>query len=89
MVRLDEVAQRLAGQEAAAPARRRRVPRRQSHPQLSIIVALVQIAVNSKNASVRAVETSSPHHGIPDLRRSLALNAQTSQSELSLPDAVQ
>ena len=35
-----------------------------------------------------AVETSSPKHRVPDLRRSLALNAQTSQSELSLPDAV-
>jgi hypothetical protein len=34
-----------------------------------------------------AVETSSPKHRVPDLRRSLALNA--SQSELSLPDAVQ
>jgi hypothetical protein len=52
-------------------------------------LALVQIAVTSKNASVRAVGTSSPKHGAPDLRRRLALNAQTSQSELSLPDAVQ
>jgi hypothetical protein len=51
--------------------------------------ALVQIAVTSKNASVRAVGPSSPKHGVPDLRRRLALNAQTSQSELSLPDAVQ
>src|SRR5262249_4078751 len=51
--------------------------------------ALVQIAVTSKNASVRAVETSSPKHGVPDLRRMLGPNAQTSQSELFLPDAVQ
>jgi peptide/nickel transport system substrate-binding protein len=36
-----------------------------------------------------AVETSSPKHRVPDRRCSLALNAQTSQSELSLPDAVQ
>ena len=51
--------------------------------------ALVEIAVTSKNASVRAVGTSSVKHGVADLRRRLALNAQTSQSELSLPDAVQ
>jgi hypothetical protein len=30
------------------------------------------------------MENSSPKHGIPDLRRSLALNAQTSQSKLLL-----
>ena len=53
------------------------------------MTALVQIAVTSKNAFVRAVGTSSPKHGIPDLRRGLTLNAQMSQSELSLPDAVQ
>ena len=52
-------------------------------------VALVQIAVTSKNASLFTVETSSPKHRVPDLRRSLALNAQTSQSELSLADALQ
>ena len=51
--------------------------------------ALVQIAVTSKNASLFTVETSSPKHRVPDLRRSLALNAQTSQSELSLADALQ
>src|SRR5882757_1142312 len=37
--------------------------------------ALVQIAVTSKNASLFTVETSSPKHRVPDLRRSLALNA--------------
>jgi hypothetical protein len=37
----------------------------------------VQIAITSKNASVRAVEISGPTHGVPNLRRSLALNAQT------------
>jgi len=42
-----------------------------------------------KTLPVRAVENSSPKYGVPDLRRSLALNAQTSQSELSLPDTVQ
>ena len=36
-----------------------------------------------------AEKTSRPKHRVPDLRRSLALNAQSSQSELSLPDAVQ
>jgi len=51
--------------------------------------ALVQIAVTSKTLPFCAVETSSAKNGVPDLRRSLALNAQTSQSELSLPDAVQ
>jgi hypothetical protein len=51
--------------------------------------ALVQIAVTSKKRPVCAMENSSPKHGIPDLRRGLTLNAQTSQSELSLPDAVQ
>ena len=52
--------------------------------------ALVQIAVHEqKRFPVAAVETSSPKHRVPDLRRSSALNAQTSQSELSLPDAVQ
>src|ERR1700736_3846654 len=51
--------------------------------------ALVQIAVTSKKRPVCAMENSSPKHGIPDLRRGLTLNAQTSQSELSLPDTVQ
>ena len=37
----------------------------------------MQIAITSKNASVRAVEISGPTHGVPNLRRSLALNAQT------------
>src|SRR6476619_5717522 len=51
--------------------------------------ALVQIAVTSKKRPVCAMENSSPKHDIPDLRRGLTLNAQTSQSELSFPDAVQ
>ena len=55
----------------------------------TLCLALVQIAVTSKNASLFTVETSSPKHRVPDLRRSLALNAQTSQSELSLADALQ
>ncbi len=47
-------------------------------------------ALTSKRASpFCAVETSSPKHGVPDLRRRLALNAQPSQSELSLSDALQ
>ena len=54
------------------------------------MVALVQIAVTSKKTlPVRAMKNSSTKYGVPDLRSSLALNAQTSQSELSLPDAVQ
>ena len=36
-----------------------------------------------------AEKTSRPKHRVPDLRRSLALNARTSQSELSPPDPVQ
>jgi hypothetical protein len=51
--------------------------------------ALVQIAVTSKEGPVCAVENSSPKYGIPDLRRGLTLNAQTSQCELPLADAVQ
>ena len=59
----------------------------QNDPQIQ--AALVQIAVTRKNACVRVVGTSSPKHGAPDLRGRLALNAQRSQSQLSLPDAVQ
>ena len=51
--------------------------------------ALVQIAVTRKKAPFCAVENSSPKYGIPDFGRGLTLNAQTSQSELSLADAVQ
>jgi len=52
--------------------------------------ALVQIAAtNKKTLPLAAVETSSTKHRVPNLRRRLALNAQTSQCELSLPDAMQ
>jgi hypothetical protein len=40
------------------------------------------------NAPFYAVRTSSPKHRIPGCRRSSAVNAQTSQSELSLADAM-
>src|SRR6266851_4269383 len=40
------------------------------------------------NAPCCAAQTSSPKHRVPDCRRSSALNAQTSQSELSLADAM-
>src|SRR6266851_527479 len=40
------------------------------------------------NAPCCAAQTSSPKHRVPDCRRSSAVNAQTSQSELSLADAM-
>jgi hypothetical protein len=63
--------------------------RRRSRRLWVAAAALVQIAVPRKRRPVCAMEDSSPKHGIPDFRRGLTLNAQTSQSELSLADAVQ
>ena len=46
----------------------------------------MQIAGTSRR-SFFAVQSSGPKHRVPDGRCSLALNAETSQSELSLADA--
>ena len=50
--------------------------------------ALVQIASAPESVPCCAVETSSLEHGIPHCRRKSTLDTQTSQSELSLADAM-
>ena len=56
----------------------------------SAVKALVQIVVTSKKRfPFAAAETSSPKYHVPNLRRRLTLDAERSQSELSLLDAVQ
>src|SRR5580658_4356506 len=51
------------------------------------MTALVQIAA-PESVPCCTVETSSLEHGIPHCRRKLTLDTQTSQSELSLADAM-